>query len=261
MSSSNPTKINQLLQKVPAGVVLSSNWLSNRGYSPELIRNYKKSKWLESLANGALIRYNDQVDYLGAVYTLQHQLGLTVHPSAKTALGLLGRTHYLEISKQVVYLFGNEKEVLPTWFKKHNWEYQIEFFTSSFLPRELGMTAFNHKNFDIKISSPARAMMECLYLVSKKMNLMECYEIMEGLNNLIPAQVQELLEKCTSVKVKRLFLYLAEKSDHGWLNYLDKEKIDLGKGKRSFVKQGVYIPKYQITVPKELEDDGLPEIL
>jgi len=260
MDSLKPTKINQLLQEVPAGVVLSSSWLSNRGYSPELIRNYKKSKWLESLATGASIRYNDQVDYLGAVYTLQHQLHLTIHPAAKTALGLLGRTHYLEMNQQSVYLFGNEKEVLPTWFKEHKWEYQIVFFTSSFLPPGLGMTKLRYKNFNINISAPARAMMECLYLVPQKINLIECFEIMEGLNNLVPVQVQELLEKCNSVKVKRLFMYLAEKSGHGWFNYLDKDKIDLGKGKRSFAKKGVYIPNYQITVPKELEDDGLPEI-
>ena len=76
---------------------------------------------------------------------------------------------------------------------------------------------------------------------------------MEGLNNLRPALVQSLLEACQSVKVKRLFLYLAEKSNHDWFTYLDLSKIDLGSGKRSIVKDGVYISRYQITVPKELE--------
>lgn len=42
------------------------------------------------------------------------------------------------------------------------------------------------------------------------------FELMEGLNNLRPNQVQDLLEKCESVKVKRLFLYLAEKAGHEW---------------------------------------------
>lgn len=260
MNTGNSTKINRLLQKTPSGVVLASHWLSQQGYSPELIRNYKNSKWLATFGNGAVKRYNDPIDYLGGVCTLQKQLELSVHPGAKTALGLLGRAHYLEMNQQVVYLFGNEKENLPTWFKKYRWEQQICFYTSSFLPPALGMTEFSHKNFSLLVSSPARAIMECLYLMPKEISLYECYELMEGLNNLVPNQVQQLLEKCTSVKVKRLFLYLAEKSDHEWVKFLNKEKIDLGKGKRSFAKKGVYIPQYQITVSKDLEDYELPEV-
>ena len=104
------------------------------------------------------------------------------------------------------------------------------------------------------VSSPARAMLECLYLAPEKQELLECFELMEGLNNLRPKVVQELLEQCTSVKVKRLFLYLADKAGHEWLQYLDLQKIDLGSGKRSLVKNGVYVAKYQITVPKELAE-------
>ena len=96
--------------------------------------------------------------------------------------------------------------------------------------------------------------MECLYSVPKSQPLLEVYEIMEGLNNLRPASVQALLEACKSVKVKRLFLYLAEKAGHDWFNYLDLKKVDLGSGKRSIVQGGTYVPKYQITVPKELEE-------
>ena len=94
--------------------------------------------------------------------------------------------------------------------------------------------------------------MECLYLVPKYQDLSECYELMEGLNNLRPKEVQKLLEACTSVKVKRLFLFLADKVGHVWLKHIDFNQIDLGKGKRSIIKGGTYIPKYQITVNNEL---------
>lgn len=260
MNSLIPTKINQLLQKVPSGVVMASHWLSSHGYSPELIRNYKNSKWLEALGNGAVIRCGDEVDYLGAIYTLQKQLELSVHPGAKTALNLLGRAHYLEINQQVAYLIGHEKENLPIWFKNHHWNYQIQYFTSTFLPPQLGMTDFVHKNFVISVSSPARAMMECLYLATDEESLFEYYELMEGLNNLVPAQVQILLQNCTSVKVKRLFMYLAEKSDHGWVKFIDKAKIDFGKGKRSFAKKGLYIPQYKMTVSRDLVVHAIPEV-
>ena len=80
---------------------------------------------------------------------------------------------------------------------------------------------------------------------------------MEGLNNLRPNQVQKLLEDCSSIKVKRLFLYLAEKANHNWVKHLNTERIDLGSGKRSIVKNGVYDSKYKITVPVELANDEL----
>lgn len=96
-------------------------------------------------------------------------------------------------------------------------------------------------------------MMECLYLAPEHQPLLETYELMEGLNNLRPVTVQKLLESCTSVKVKRLFLYMAEKAGHDWFNYLKTEKIDLGSGKRVVVPGGRFNTKYQITVPVDLE--------
>ena len=97
-------------------------------------------------------------------------------------------------------------------------------------------------------------MMECIYLARTSPDLVECYDLMEGLNNVRPDHVQTLLEQCQSVKVKRLFLYLAEKAEHSWLRTVDLSQIDLGKGKRSLVKGGVFIDKYQITVPEDLEN-------
>jgi hypothetical protein len=95
--------------------------------------------------------------------------------------------------------------------------------------------------------------MECLYLAPESQPLLGTFELMEGLNNIRPAMTQRLLETCKSVKVKRLFLFMADKASHDWLSYLNLEKIDLGSGKRSIVKDGVYVPRYQITIPKELD--------
>jgi hypothetical protein len=46
---------------------------------------------------------------------------------------------------------------------------------------------------------------------------------------------------------------VADKAGHEWLSYINLDKVDLGSGKRAIVKDGVYVSKYQITVPKELE--------
>ncbi|HQU93414.1 MAG TPA: type IV toxin-antitoxin system AbiEi family antitoxin [Pyrinomonadaceae bacterium] len=252
MSTDTPTKINQLLNSQPPGVVFQSRWLTTQGYSLDLQRKYRTGKWLESIGNGAMIRAGDSVGYEGAIYALQKQTNMSLHPGGRTALALLGKAHYLERDTQRIIIFGAQGEDLPAWFRHHAWGVKVEYYPTTFLPPEFGLTEIELKTFSIKVSSAARALMECLYLAPEKQDLMECYELMEGLNSLRPDQVQSLLEKSTSIKVKRLFLYLAEKAGHRWFNQLKPELVNLGSGKRSIVKRGIYIDKYQITVPKEL---------
>ena len=253
MNTKNKSKINSLLGTQPSGIVFCSAWLAEQGYSLDLQKRYKKSQWFDSIGTGALIRHGDQVDYLGGIYALQTQLGLSVHPAAKTALSMQGKAHYLELVTKSVQLFGGKEDNLFLWFKNRNWGVSVDCKLTSFLPPDLGLVEVEHKSFKVKISSPARAILECLYLAPKSQPLMEVYELMEDLNNLRPATVQKLLETCTSVKVKRLFLYLADRAGHEWLNYLKLDNVDLGSGKRAIENNGVYVPKYQITVPKELK--------
>lgn len=252
MSTNMKSKINQLLMISPPGAVILSSWLSNRGYSLDLLKRYRKSQWLESIGSGAMIRWGDTVDYNGAIYALQTQISSSIHTGGKTALALQGKLHYLELSPKKVVLFGSKGEKLPLWFVDHDWQVKVEYHATSFLPAALGLIDFDIKDFSIKISSAARAIMECLYLAPGQQDLQECYQLMESLNALRPNVVQQLLEQCSSIKVKRLFLYLAEKSGHEWLQYLDLKKINLGSGKRCLVEHGKYIEKYKITVPKEL---------
>jgi hypothetical protein len=254
MNTGNKTKINQLLNTQPQGTVFLASWLSNNGYSHDLLKVYRRNKWLKSIGIGAMIRYNDQVSYEGGIYALQKQVNLSIHIGGKTALSYLGKSHYLNLSGSKVMLFGSKGEKLPAWFLRHHWGVKTEYYESSFLSTEIGMVDIEVKTFSMQISGAARAMLECLYLVPKKQQLLECYQIMEGLNNLRPKVVQKLLEECHSIKVKRLFLYLADKTGHQWLEYLNLDTIDLGTGKRSIVKNGIYVRKYQITVPKELEE-------
>lgn len=258
MSTLEASKINRLLATQPKGTVLLSAWLTENGYSPELQKRYRKSNWLTSIGTGAMIRTGDEVDYLGAIYALQRQAGLSIHPGAKNALVLQGKGHYLEMGKRKVHLFGGKSETLPTWFKSKQWNASIEYHATSFLPADAGLMEYETNTFSVNISGPARAIMECLYLAPSKLDLVECYHLMEGLNTLRPNQVQPLLESCTSVKVKRLFLYMAEKAGHQWFSKININTVDLGSGKRSLVKNGVYKSKYRITVPKELETNEKP---
>ena len=255
MNTDNSSKINLLLRSQPQGVVFTSSWMVKNGYSLDLQRQYRKSNWFESIGSGAMVRTGEQVSLEGALYSLQRQLELKVHIGAKSALGMHGKAHYLSVNPKRS-LFGPLKEALPKWFIDYeHWKNQLTFTQTNFLATDIGLVELNYNGHLIMVSSAARAIMECIYLAPKKQSLVECYQIIEGLNTLRPQIVQRLLEKCNSVKVKRLFLYMADKANHNWFKYLQVEKIDLGTGKRSIVEHGVYNAKYQITIPKELEKD------
>lgn len=253
VSTNNRQKLNQLLASLPSGGVVTSAWLAERGYSLELQKRYRSSRWFESVGHGAMIRTGDTVDWLGGVHALQTQLGLSFHPAADTALAMQGRVHYLPLSSSRAWLFGAPGERLPPWFRHVDRSMSVESTRTGFLPPRLGLREVEHKGFRVLVSGVARAMMECLYLAPKHHSLENAAELMDGLNNVRPGHVQELLEACTSVKVKRLFLYLAERSGHAWLAAVDQSQIDLGQGKRSLVPAGVYVPAWRITVPASLE--------
>ena len=54
-----------------------------------------------------------------ALYALQNHAGLSVHVGGRTALTLLGKAHYLELSTVKSVLFGYEGEKLSArWFMK-----------------------------------------------------------------------------------------------------------------------------------------------
>lgn len=251
----NTSKINTLLHSQPYGTIFTSMWLVDNGYSYALQQRYRENGWLESIGSGAAKRVGDQVSIEGGVYSLQNQLGMSVHFGGKSAIALLGRSQYLQMGLGQLLLFGMQDEKLPKWFSEYDWGVRIDYRASGFLPRDIGMEDFSKGNFTIKISGLARAILECLF-VSDGHDLVECYELLESMSGLRPKIVQSLLETCRSVKVKRLFLFMAEKAGHGWLKYINLAVIELGSGTRSLVKQGVYVQKYDITVPKELMDDG-----
>ena len=252
MATDNRIKLKLTLAHHTQGTVDLGSWLEQLGISHDLQKYYRKSGWMESIGTGAMKRPGEEVTWQGALYTLQTQAKLTLHAGALTALALQGFAHYVRLGKQTVYLFSPIKTRLPAWFRKYDWPQLIIHERTSFLPNDIGITDLQLPLFSIRISSAERAILECLYLSPDTLNLVECYQIMEGLTTLRPRVVQDLLEQCRSIRVKRLFLYMAEKAGHEWYKRLDHAKLDLGKGARSIVKGGVYVEKYALNLPEEL---------
>lgn len=247
------SKLNQLLLNWPAGTVYTSTGFVSQGYNYDLINKYKQNKWISQIGQGSYIRYGTKAEWTGGLYAIQTQLKLNIHAGGKTALYLKGYAQFISQKKYPVFLFGSRGVKLPSWFKKHNWGVPVSLTTTNLFPYDLnkGFSKHDEQNFSITISSPERAMMEMLYHVPKKVSFKEAFLIMENLTSLRHTFVNELLAACSSIKVKRLFLFMAEKHNYPWFNNLNISDIYLGKGKRIVEKNGILDKKYLITVPKD----------
>jgi hypothetical protein len=252
VSTTNEIKIKKLLDLHVPGTIMLASWLEKNGFSRDLQHRYQRSGWLESIGVGAFKRPNENVNWQGAVWTMQNQAELPVFVGGPTALSLNGFSHYLRDESETIYLFSPLKTNLPSWFKNHKWNSPVNHIKTSFLPANLALSKFEVNQFSIMISSNEKAFFESLYLTPEKQDIIEVYQILSALVNLRPQIIQKLLEECTSVKVKRLFLYMAKKASHQWLQFLDLSKINLGAGDRSIIKNGTYNSEFQITIPKGL---------
>lgn len=249
MSRQNRNKLNQLLLGWPKGVIYTSKWMKNQGFSRQLVDRYKKSNWLTPVGIGAYKLANDTVNWEGALYAVQNQLKLNFYPGGKTALQIKGLAHFVPREIKKIFLFGPPGVRLPSWFKAYDWKVEIDYSMTTLFNNDLGLTEESFDSFSIRISSAERAIMEMLYLVPQKQTLNESSLIMENLVGLRPKIVQALLENCNSIKVKRLFMFLAEEHAHQWVSKLDILRFDLGTGKLAIGKGGVYNRKYKITIP------------
>ena len=251
MSTGKKTKINRLITQWITSVPAATSYLDALGFKRDLLVRYKNSGWLEPFGRGAYMRSGDKVDWLGALYALQTQLALPVHAGGKTALELKGYAHYLKAKKNRIFLYGPRGLILPAWFTDDRLDVRLVITRTNLFPLDFaeGFAEIKEKDFFVRISSPERAAMEMLHLVPKKVGFDEAKLIMGNLVALRPDVVQESLSICRSVKVKRLFLYMADSHEHPWLSNVDVSKIDLGKGKRMIIPNGRYDAKYKITVP------------
>ena len=252
MSIVRGAKLQSLMSSFPKGLALTVDLLKEHGFDAQLVARYKKSRWLEPLGNGAYLRHGDKVHWQGGLAALQQQLKLSIHCGARTALDLQGCGHYVAFAARTVYLFGHPGQRLLKWFREYDWHVKVAYRMTALFPRGLddSYVDFPAGDFSIQMASPERAAMEMLYYVPSEQGFDEAEHIMESLLALRPALVQKLLETCNSVKVKRLFMYMAEKSSLPWIEQLDLGRVDFGKGDRTVVEGGRLDPKYRVTVPR-----------
>jgi hypothetical protein len=252
MNTKSRNKLNQLLTRWQRGAVYTQTYLSRLGYYHDLVKSYRRNGWLDSVGTGAFKLSGDSVDWFGGLFSLQQQLKLPVHVGGRTALEIKGFSHYGRLGMEKCFLYAPSGTRLPLWFRQFEWGVAINFKATNLFPLDLpeSFSDYSHKELTILISAPERAAFEMLYHVPAAITFEEALLVIESLISLRPHIVQNLLENCNSVKVKRLFMYMADQHKHPWLENINSSNIDFGKGKRMIARNGMLNSVYNITVPK-----------
>lgn len=231
--------------------VLSAEDLMDNGISKDLIQWYRKSEWISSLGKGIYVLSGYEPTLDECVSFLQAKQEKKLFYSGKYVLArFYDVVHFVLPDDTVPALTLSSEQKLPLWFLQ-KFRNKIKVLQTDFLPADTGYETFKDSKINLVHSSEERAFLELLYGVPKETTVSEALELLELLPNLRPALMQKLLENCTSIKVKRLFLYLAEEVNHGWFNHLDLSRISLGNGIREIEKNGTFVKKYDIVVRKE----------
>lgn len=252
MTLSNITKINRLVSSKYSRGVFFSEWLVKNGYSNQLIADYRKNGWLETVCRGVMKRPGTELSALLVIGCYNEQVSQSIRVAAHSALELAGYNHYVPMGKPVLMVAQHDKKMCM-WTKFDGYDATIKLFSSNMFLSD-NLVEYEREGIKISVSSPEQAFMECLLLAPSQYSYMDLYYIMEQMTSLRAEVVQHLLKSCRNIRVKRLFLYMAEKAGHYWFDMLDLSKVELGSGKLHLSDNGTYIAKYKISIPKELQE-------
>lgn len=279
MNQQRSEKLKPLLNEVPPGFLVDASWLVGRKIDRKSILNYERRGWLEKVTRGLYRRPfgSSEADSAGhnwkvTVLSMQRLMNYDVHVGGKTALNTHGFVHYLSFgADEPIYLYGKP----PAWLKRlpdadRYVTRTLTLFGDGTIGVENSVTSLGDSGshltvspwqWRLTVSSPERAILELLDELPDHESFHIADMAFESLSGLRPAKMQDLLEACRSIKVKRLFLVFADRHNHAWRKYLDLKKVNLGSGPRALIEGGKFHPAYKISVPAEYlpgqgDDDG-----
>ena len=256
---------------VPAQHLVTRRWLLSQGVTRHLADNWVKRGRLVVLRPGVYANPNSSLSWKSVVSSLQ-RMGSDLIVGGLTSLEQQGRSHFLPLADQYrVNLFG--RDPLPPWINRLGLPARFHRRGTTWLQADLSppdsKDSFGlHYPFAVfldqdkrlgrlRVSTIERAFFEVLSDVPNRFSFEHAELLLEGLPDLLPFRLTGLLDRTRSVKIKRLFFWLAKRQGHGWLKHVPEENIDLGSGKRHLVPGGHLNREYLITVPKEMSGDTL----
>lgn len=249
-----PSKKLTLLNTLPEGLLVDRAWFTKHGLTRPDIDYYLRAGYFQTVQRGLYRKPGAPLKWQHIAYSLL-EMNLPLHIGGKTALAEKGLTHYLELGQRDIQLFSEDKlpSWLKTWHQQHNSDFSFSLHTKKWqacLPDELfWSTPFGNWDWPIRISQPELAIIEWLSDAKTEVDLKVIDVVFEGLTTLSPKKVMLVLQKVNLVQTRRLFGWFCDRHPHNWVNRIDWQAIDLGKGKRSFIKGGTFNTKWQITLP------------
>jgi hypothetical protein len=251
------TLISNIVDQLPKGAVVGTDWLLQKGVSNDLAKHYVRSGWLQRVGVGAYcLRGGDPV-WQGAMWGFQ-QVDAPVWPGGATALALQGYAQNVSFGEGgQVSLFADSGFQLPAWFKRQDWGqkvslHRIKLFAAS--ADDAAWQMLGWQDQDLRVSSPEQAVLEIASLVRDEHSFEQLRHAMEALPSLRPKRMNTLLSVCRSVKASRLVVLLGEHYRHPWIERLHRDQLNLGRGNRQLWRGGALHPDYKITVSRSLLD-------
>jgi hypothetical protein len=246
----------ELSRLIPHGYLATRGWLLEQGVGLHGLDNLLKSGELVAPVAGVYRRPDTEPTWQGVLASIQ-RMGSRLVVGGLSALEEQGFAHYLPLGgAREVRLYGFDPAPswmnrlgLPQTFSHHG---LVRLFDPSV--EDGGFTAElpGPTGQSFRASCPERAILEALADVPGALSFDHADELMQGLATLSPRRLDALLRIARSIKVKRLFFWLATRHAHAWLGKLDPTAYDLGSGKRLLARGGVLDPTWQITVPEAL---------
>ena len=266
----NSSKLrSKLAELVPARRLATRAWLLSHGIAHHTVDNLVKRGQLVVLRPGVYANPGPPLSWQGVVSSLQ-RMGSDLVVGGLTVLELQGRSHYRPLNRDYsVNLYG--RDALPRWanglgltarFRRHG----ATWLRHSSLPSVnedssgLGYPFVTSLDWGgdgghLNVSTPERALFEVLSGVPSETSFEHAELLLDGLPDLSPRRINRLVSRTRSVKVKRLFFWLANRQGHLWLRDVREDGVDLGKGKRQLATRGSLNREYQITVPVSMSGD------
>lgn len=267
MSHSRIPRLKPLIDAVPPGFIVDTAWLKARGIDAKSIHNYAERGWIRRVVRGVYCRplpngaLADHLSWKLVLLSLQRLKGCSLHLGGMSALEFAGHNHDLRLGgMRRVHFYGDA----PSWLKRLPTAEQIVLHRSTLFGGDPGGLAdadtlddqsgraVDVWRWPIGASCPERAILEALNELPSDASFEHLDRIFEGLTVLRPELLMALLSACRSVKVRRLFFVFADRHQHGWRKYLDKERVDFGRGPRALVRGGRFHPTYLVSLPEFL---------
>lgn len=192
---------------------MSAQQLAALGIMPDTLCRYVQAGYLRRLGRGYFVLKSDEVDGNGVAKVFT-ELYPGIHVGANTALSYYGIYHNV-YAKPSVILTGAERVNLPEWTKDYRVQYiPLNLFDlSDEIGQRLAETSVKEcplAPFHLRCSVPERAILEAVAEVGRTQDIEEVQNLFGSMSSPRFHVLGSLLERCVSLRTKRLFFRLAK---------------------------------------------------